>query len=217
VSGAGVPRIESLSIRGPCGVLEAILRLPAGEAARAALLCHPHPLYGGSLHSPVIYRSARALHRLGTATLRFNFRGVGRSSGSFDGGKGERDDVLCALESLSSRVPGVPVTLLGYSFGSRVGFEAAAADPRVSELVGIALPVSLWPFDFLKAIHKPLIVIQGSEDIFGPLPPLKRLLEDIGEGARLVVLRGADHFLNSDLERLEETLYLEMGGRRLSG
>ena len=169
------------------------------------------------MHSPVIFRAARALHRLGAATLRFNFRGVGRSSGSFDDGRGERKDVLCALEALSGRLPGAPVTLLGYSFGSRVGFEAAAADPRVTGLVGIALPVKLWPFDFLKEIRKPLLIVQGSDDAFGPLPRVRRLLEELGPEARLVVLEGADHFLSSDLARLEETLYREMGRPRING
>jgi len=211
VSPAGVPRIESLSMAGPAGILEGILRLPPLPPSRAALLCHPHPLYQGSMHSPVVFRAARALHRLDFATLRFNYRGVGRSSGSFDSGRGEMDDVRTALEMLTARVPEVPITLLGYSFGSHVGFEAAAGDPRVRQLVGIGMPVTLWSFDFLKRIDKPLIVVQGSEDSLGPLPPLRRLLAEIGPRARLAVLPGADHFLTADLGRLEETLYLEIG------
>jgi len=121
------------------------------------------------------------------------------------------DDVRTALETLAAKVPGVPVTLVGYSFGSHVGFEAASGDPRVRQLVGIGMPVTLWSFDFLKKIHKPLLVVQGSEDSFGPLPSLRRLVAEIGPRARLAVLPGADHFLTADLGRLEETLYLEIG------
>ncbi len=205
-----VPRIESLDMEGPAGRLEGILRLPPGLPSRAALLCHPHPLYQGSMHSPVIFHAARALHRLGFATLRFNFRGVGRSAGSFDSGRGEKEDVRAALEVLCGRLPGVPVTLLGYSFGSRVGFEAAAGDPRVRSLIGIGLPTTLGSFDFLAAIGKPLLVVQGERDPLGPIPALRRLLERTGGRSRLVVLPGADHFLTADLETLEETLAAEL-------
>jgi len=209
VSGAGVPRIEPVEMAGKAGILEGILRVPAVPVSRAALLCHPHPLYQGSMHSPVVFHAARALHRRDFATLRFNFRGVGRSSGRHDGGRGEMDDVRTALDLLGSRLPGAAVTLLGYSFGVRVGFEAAAGDPRVRRLVGIGMPVGLGPFDFLRKIEKPLLVLQGSEDTFGPLPSLRRLVEEIGPRARLVVLQGADHLFTGGLGRLEETLYLE--------
>ena len=207
MKGAGAPRIETLSIAGPAGTLEAVLRAPAGEATRSALLCHPHPLYGGSLHNPVVFRAARALHRLGFATLRFNFRGVGRSAGAFDSGKGEREDARAAL---AARLPGLPVTLLGYSFGAWVGFEAAAADPRVADLIGIGMPLALWSFDSLKRIDKPILVVQGSEDAFGPLPAVSRLVAEIGPRARLAVLRGAGHSFEGELGKLEETLVAEI-------
>ena len=209
MSASGVARIEALEMAGRAGILEGILRLPATPPARAALLCHPHPLYQGTMHSPVIFHAARALHRRDFATLRFNFRGVGRSSGSHDAGRGETDDVRTALDLLNSRLPDVPVSLLGYSFGVRVGFEAAAGDSRVHRLIGIGMPVELGAFDFLKKIEKPLLILQGSEDSFGPLPSLRRLVEEIGPRARLVVLPGADHLFSGNLGRLEETLYLE--------
>jgi len=203
----GAPRLETLRMSGSAGVLEGILRLPPTAPSRSALLCHPHPLYQGSLHSPVIFRAARAMHRRGYATLRFNFRGVGRSAGSYDGGRGEKEDVRTALGVLCERLPGIPVTLAGYSFGSRVGFEAASRDPRVDRLLGIGIPIALGPFDFLKGLGKPLLVLQGERDEFGPLPALERLVKELGGSARLIPIPGADHFFSGELGRLEESLY----------
>ncbi len=114
------------------------------------------------MHSPVIFRAARAFHRRGYATLRFNFRGVGLSAGSFDGGRGEKEDVRAVLETLAGRLPGMPIALVGYSFGSQVGFEAAGDDPRVHRLVGMGLPVSMGAVDFLKRIPEALVFDHGS-------------------------------------------------------
>lgn len=206
----GVPRIESVKFRGPAGILEGILRLPESAPAGAALLCHPHPLHQGSMHSPVIFRAARALHRRGHATLRFNFRGVGMSAGTFDSGRGERDDVRAALDFLAGRAAGIPILLLGYSFGSRVGFEAAAEDPRVLSLAGIGLPLAMESFDFLKKVDKPVLLVQGTEDELGPLPAVRRLAAEIGPRAKLVAIPGADHLFTGELGRLEESLYAEL-------
>jgi uncharacterized protein len=206
LSAPGTPRIESLRMAGPAGVLEGVLRLPPDRITAAALLCHPHPLHQGSMHSPVIFRAARAFHRRGYATLRFNFRGVGLSDGRFDGGRGEKDDVRAVLEILAGRLPGMPITLVGYSFGSQVGFEAAGEDSRVDRLVGIGLPVSMAAFDFLKRIPKRLLLIQGSEDEIGPRPAVERLVREIGERARLILIPGADHLFTGQLGRLEESL-----------
>ena len=204
---ATVPRLESLRMAGPAGALEGILRVPQGRLAGAGLLCHPHPLFGGSMHSPVIFRAARALHRRGFATLRFNFRSVGRSEGEHDDGRGERDDARVALETLAGRLPGAPITLVGYSFGARVGLEAAGGDPRVHRLVAIGLPLTLGPFDFLRSFGKPLLLIQGEADELGPVPALERLAEEIGPAARLVVVPRADHLFSGALAALEESLF----------
>jgi uncharacterized protein len=209
VSAAEAPRIESIGMRGSGGFLEGMVRWPARDVSRAALLCHPHPLYGGSMHSPVLFRASRALHRRGFATLRFNFRGVGRSAGSFDAGKGEKEDVLTALETLWERFPGTSVTLVGYSFGAFVGFQAAGGDPRVRRLVGIGVPTQLWSFDFLKGIEKPLLVIQGSDDPFGPIAALRSLLDPMGSRAVLAILPGGGHSLSGELDALEEAVYRE--------
>ena len=169
------------------------------------------------MHSPVIFRAARALHRRSYATLRFNFRGVGRSSGSYDGGRGEKQDVLAALETLIEKVPGVPLTLLGYSFGSRVGFEAAAADARVNRLIGIGVPLALGPMDFLLGIGKPLLLIQGEQDQFAPLPDVQRLIRALGPSARLILIPGADHYFNGTLDPLEEDLTAALVEKPFSG
>ena len=205
-------RIETIKMAGPGGILEGILRIPPEPPARAALLCHPHPLYQGSMHSPVIYRAAKAFHRRGFATLRFNFRGVGRSTGGYSGGVEEKDDVRAALDTLVERCPDLPVTLLGYSFGARVGLEGCGADPRVDGLVGIGLPLTLGSFDFLKSIAKPLWVVQGDRDEYGAVGDLQRLMDTLGERALLRIVPGADHLFTAALEALEETLYEVFAG-----
>lgn len=210
MSGRDVPRIESLKFSGPAGVLEGILHTPASTLEGAALLCHPHPLHGGSMHSAVVFRAARAFHRRNRATLRFNFRGVGLSSGSFDSGRGEMEDVRAALDLLAGRLPDLPLTVAGYSFGSWVGLEAVGGDPRVLSLVGIGIPLTLAPFNFLRRVEKPVLIVQGTNDEFGPLPSVRRLIAELGSKARLVTLPGADHLFTGELGRLEESLYAAM-------
>lgn len=206
-----IPRILTLDMAGPAGLLEGVLRLPTGEPRRAALLCHPDPLHQGSMHSPVIFRCARALHRREVATLRFNFRGVGRSAGVHDEGRGEKEDVRAALETLCERVPHVPVALAGYSFGCRVGFEAVVEDARVDWLIGIGIPVALSSFGFLKGIEKRVLLVQGERDEYGPLPAVERLVRQLGSRSSLEIVPGADHLFQGELGKLEEILYAALG------
>jgi alpha/beta superfamily hydrolase len=159
------------------------------------------------MHSPVVFRCARAMHRRDIATLRFNFRGVGRSAGVHDEGRGEKEDVRAALTALCERVPDVPVTLAGYSFGSRVGFEAVLDDPRVDWLVGIGIPVALGSYGFLEGIAKRVLLVQGDRDEFGEIPALERLIRRIGPRSSLRIVPGADHLFNGELGKLEEILY----------
>ena len=200
------PRVQTVEFAGPAGALEGLLKLPVGEFREAALLCHPHPLYKGSMHSPVIFRAARALQRRGVASLRFNFRSVGRSQGEFDEGIGEKGDVLAALDYLSRRLPAMPIRLLGYSFGARVGFAAAAADPRVDSLIGIGMPLSLGSFDFLVQAGKPLLAVQGEWDEYGDAGDLERLILLLGAPSKLVVVAGGDHRFTGRLDSFEESL-----------
>src|SRR5262245_55419272 len=124
-------------IRGPEGPLEALLDAPEGEPRAVAVFAHPHPLHGGTMHTKAVYQASKALARIGVATLRFNFRGVGRSAGTFDGGPGEMEDVRAALDFLASRYPAQPLWSAGFSFGSWVAMTVGARDPRVKLLLGI--------------------------------------------------------------------------------
>ena len=129
-------------IPGPMGPLEALLDLPDGEPTAVAVFGHPHPLHGGTMHTKALYQAAKALPRIGVAALRFNFRGVGRSAGTFDSGPGEKDDFRAAIDFVVEHFPGLPVWAAGMSFGSWVAMTTGAEDPRVSLLLGIAPPVA---------------------------------------------------------------------------
>ncbi len=183
-------------------MLEALLEWdPQATARLGAVVCHPHPLYGGTLHTKVVFRAAKAALRVGVPVLRFNFRGVGKSEGDFDHGVGERDEVRAALDDLQARLPRTPVCLMGFSFGSWVGLAVGAADPRVSALIGLGLPAASTNFDFLRPAVKPKLIIQGTEDVYGPRPDVQALFERLEEPKRIHWVEGADHFF---AERLEE-------------
>jgi len=136
------------------GQLEAIIKEPAAPVA-AAVVCHPHPLGGGTMNNNVVYRAAKALGEAGLAVLRFNFRGVGASTGRYDGGAGEEEDALAALDLLAQRYPGLPLWMAGFSFGARVGLTVGARDPRVEKLLGIGLALRMFDYGFLNACEKP--------------------------------------------------------------
>lgn len=162
---------ERITIAGPAGALEARWRVPAGvEAPRAvAVLCHPHPLFGGTLHNKTLVRIAKRLpDELRIATLRFNFRGAGASEGHHDDGRGELADSLAAIETASQRFPGESIVVIGYSFGAAIGLRAATADERVTRLIALGLPLrAQWELDFLRRTRKPRFFVQGALDEFG--------------------------------------------------
>lgn len=201
----------------PHGILEATLRLPDDVAAeagaaegaqprRAALVCHPHPQFGGTMHNKVVFRIAAALVEQGIPALRFNFRGVGRSTGLFDEGRGEAEDIGVALEALARRYPGVPLLLGGFSFGSWVGLPVGCADPRVTHLVGVGVPVSLLSTDDLAGCHKPKLIVQGEQDQYGPRAGLEGWFARLPEPKRLTIVPGADHFFTQQQTELAEAL-----------
>jgi alpha/beta superfamily hydrolase len=168
--------VRRLWIEGPAGRLEAAFRV-ASEPRGAVVLAHPHPLYGGTMHNPVMFHADRALHRDGFTTLRFNFRGVGASEGRHDEGKGEVEDVTA-----------------GYSFGSWCAVRDAATNDDVAAVVAIGLPVRSYPFGpVLEAFTKPLALVHGSEDEVAPLPEVRALLAATRMGAKLIVVEGASH------------------------
>jgi len=198
-------RLQRVDLAGPVGRLEALLAVPDAPAPAAALLCHPHPEFGGSMHTRPLHHAARALAEAGLAVLRFNFRGVGRSEGAFDGGAGERDDARAALRWLESTLPGVPVVLGGFSFGADVGLRLAAdlagSAPRLAALVGLSPPLGLGDFGFLAATRAPVLLVAGERDPLAPAAELARLQVLLGARLEIARLHDAGHLL---LERLPE-------------
>lgn len=191
-------------IPGPIGALEALLEWHAHErASAAAVVCHPHPLYGGTMHNKVVYRAAKAAVEAGLPALRFNFRGAGKSYGSFADGLGEREDVRAALDYLETRFPGLPICLLGFSFGAWVGLRVGASDPRVRALVGLGVPVAASDMTFLRNVTKPKLLIQGTRDEFGPRPELEALFDSLPQPKRIEWVEGADHFFSGRLETMQ--------------
>src|SRR5271157_3376196 len=142
---------------------------PQVTPRQVALVCHPHPLYGGTMHNKVVFRAAKAALLSGLPTLRFNFRGAGNSVGTFTGGDGERADVRAALDYLAAHFPGLPVCLMGFSFGSWVGLAVGATDARVSTLVGLGVPVGSLDFDFLRDVRKSKLLLR--EPVMNSAPP----------------------------------------------
>lgn len=188
------------------GHLEATLREAAGPLRGAAVLCHPHPLHGGTLHTKAVFRTAQALSDAGFHALRFNFRGVGTSTGEYDEGKGEREDVRDALSWLSDRHPGLPLLVGGFSFGAVVGLRAGADDDRVRGLVGIGLPLGLYGPDAVSVGKKPLLVVQGEEDEFGGGDVVAAAVDGLGSNVTLVRIAGAGHFFDGRFDELRAAI-----------
>ena len=210
--------IENFLLDGPAGRIECLLKLPApgSIAPAAAVVCHPHPLFGGSMHNKVVHAAALALSRAGLPVLRFNFRGVGLSAGKHDAGRGEVDDARVAIDHLGERYPGLPLVVAGYSFGAFVGLRAGCRDVRAAALIGLGLPVTLYDFSFLAACDKPLSIIQGEQDQFGPLPLVMALAASLPGGARVVPVAGAAHNFEGRFEevagRVADALPAELRG-----
>jgi len=195
-------------LEGPTGRLEAILWTPASAAqpALAALVCHPHPLYGGTMHNKVVYQAAKTLDALGLPVLRFNFRGAGLSAGKHDHGHGELDDVRTALAFLARQFPEVPLLVAGFSFGSWMGLTVGCADARVTELIGLGTPVNRTDFTFLRTCAKPKLFVHGAEDEHGDVGKLKALVQSLSGENQIVVVNGADHFFAGKLEGVDRAI-----------
>lgn len=188
------------------GHLEASLRDPDGGVRAAAVVCHPHPLHGGTMHTKAVFRTAQALNEVGIRALRFNFRGVGASTGEWAEGEGEKDDVRAALEWMAEESPDLPLILAGFSFGARVGLEVGRDDDRVRALVGLGLPVALYEFAFLSEVGRPLLVVQGSEDEFGGEAEIRELFAKVGPGAHLEVVPGSGHYFHGHHDELQSAI-----------
>jgi len=191
------------------GQLEAILKEPRqGSPKGVALVLHPHPLGGGTMHNKVVFRAAAALNDAGLIALRFNFRGVGQSTGVHDDGRGEQDDVRAGLDYLSQQYPGQRITLCGFSFGARVGLEVGIHDPRVGYLIGIGTPLDKYDFSFLAECRKPLLLVHGERDEYGDVERLRKLAAELEKNTtvRLVVVPGAGHFFDDGLDQLKHAI-----------
>jgi hypothetical protein len=210
-----ISTIKSLFLHGPAGRLEALLNAGSENATHAAVVSHPHPLFGGTLHNKVVFHTMKALNSFGFPVLRFNFRGSGLSHGEHDNGEGEVEDVRAALDWLDAEFH-LPIVFAGFSFGAAVGLKAAAPDPRVNALIGVGTPVApvaagseaprVYAFDFLRESTKPKLFVSGARDQFGPRARLEELLASLPEPKKLVVIEGADHFFEGRLRELREAI-----------
>jgi alpha/beta superfamily hydrolase len=197
-----VARIETYFVPGPAGRLECFLKRPSVVApgSTVAVICHPHPIFGGSMHNKVVHAAAEALAGLGMPVVRFNFRGVGRSAGRHDGGRGETDDLKVVLDDLAARFPGAPILAAGYSFGAWVALRVGCADPRVAALIGIAAPVGMYDFRFLRGCDRPLALIQGE----APIGLVLAFAAQLPGGGGVLPVAGAAHGFADHLEELAD-------------
>jgi len=184
------------------GQLEAILRAPADPVA-AAIVCHPHPKGGGTMNNNVVYRAAKALVDGGVAALRFNFRGVGASTGNYDGGVGEEEDARAALDFLRAQYPTLPLWVAGFSFGARVGLTVGAASPEVAKLLGIGLALSMFDYRFLESGTKPKAIVQAAQDEYGGRDLIEPAVARMAEPKRLWVVDQATHLFPGRLDAFE--------------
>jgi len=191
------------------GQLEAIIKEPRAASRGVALVLHPHPLGGGTMHNKVVFRAAAALNDAGLITLRINFRGVGQSTGEHDEGRGELEDVRTGLDYLAEHNPGQPITICGFSFGSRVGSEIGMADERVNNLISVGTPVEKYDFSFLKACSKPILFVHGDQDEFGAVSELEQLVAQIkkhNSAVELDIIRSSGHFFEGHLDELKQAI-----------
>jgi uncharacterized protein len=202
--------IRSLFLDGPAGRLEALLNEGTEDATHAALICHPHPVYGGTLHNKVVFHAMKALNSFGFPALRFNFRGAGLSEGEHDHGSGETDDVRTALDWLDREFH-LPVIFAGFSFGAAIGLKVVCPDARVVAAAGLGLPAAavedrIYDLDFLKQCAKPKLFISGARDKFGPREKLEEVVRGLPEPKKLVLIEGADHFFEGRLREVRDAI-----------
>lgn len=208
--------IGSVRIPVSHGHLEGIVKEPEGSPRGAAIVCHPHPLHGGTMHTKAVYRAAQGFNEAGLVTLRFNFRGVGTSTGSHDDGIGEQDDLRWALDWLEGEFPHLPLVAGGFSFGSMVALTVGAGEERVVALLGLGLPVEMddrYDYAYLANAGKPILVVQGENDEFGAGSVIASTLGPLGAHITLVRVPETDHYFDGRLEDLRGAVrgYFETG------
>lgn len=201
-------RLMNVILPGPAGGIEGLINASAsGEPRGIAVLAHPLPTAGGTMHTKAVFHAARALSRIGCPVLRFNFRGVGRSAGTFDEGRGECDDFRAALDFMTARYPDAKrVWAAGMSFGAWVAMTAGAQDPRVSTLIGIAPPVNRYDFSPVVAAAKPTFLIHGEFDELVPVKEVRKFYGRLSEPKELVVIDSADHLFDGKVAEVGEAV-----------
>jgi alpha/beta superfamily hydrolase len=201
-------RIESLFIDGPAGRLEALLEEPEDQEPRHAILvCHPHPLHGGTMHNKVVYRIARGLRRAGAVVLRFNYRGVNLSAGEYDKGIGETEDARAALALLRSRYPALPFSLAGFSFGSRVILKLGCETPGPSRLIAVGFPANLSDSQTLGQCSVPRAFVVSTHDEFCSVPSMEAYFAALEEPKELIWIEAPNHFFSGALDEFEDAIY----------
>lgn len=196
--------LRHVDLYSSAGKLEALYR-ELQDPAGVAVVCHPHPLGGGTLHNKVVFRAARGLEAANVATLRFNFRGTGTSGGKHDNGEGEMDDVTAAIEWVKKKHPGKKLFVGGFSFGSWVSSRVACELPEIDAIFLIGTPVNKYDFGYLRSCEKPMLFIHGTQDEHGEISKLEKLIPTV-RNAESVIITGADHFFTKQLEAVEETM-----------
>ena len=199
---------RNLFLAGPAGRLEAILWKPHSRELPplAALVCHPHPLFGGTMHNKVVYQTAKSLDALGVPVLRFNFRGAGLSAGTHDRGRGETGDVQAALDFLAHEFADTALLVAGFSFGCWVGLGVGCADARVTELIALGAPVNNSDFSYLHACAKPKLFVHGSKDEHGDVRMLQALVASLLGEKHLEIIPNADHFFVGKLDQVDRAI-----------
>ena len=196
--------LRQVDLHSSAGRLEALYR-ELQDPAGVAVVCHPHPLGGGTLHNKVVFRAARGLEAANVATLRFNFRGAGGSAGRHDQGEGEQDDFTAALNWITKKHPGKTVFAGGFSFGSWVSSRVACETPVVDALFLIGTPVNKYDFGYLRDCEKPILFLHGTQDEHGDVDKVEKLSQTV-RNAESVIVTGADHFFSKQLDAVEETM-----------
>jgi alpha/beta superfamily hydrolase len=194
-------------IPGPSGPLEVLIDKPHGQPRAVVVFAHPLPTQGGTMHTKVVYQGAKALKRIGCVVLRFNFRGVGRSAGTWDEGRGEMDDFRAALDYAAAHYPGLEIWAAGFSFGSYVAWSVGAQDDRVCTLIGIAPPVTKWEFpEHVASSTKPKFIIHGEMDELIPLRAVREFYARIPEPKELIEIDSATHLFEAKAGEVGEAL-----------
>jgi alpha/beta superfamily hydrolase len=204
-------RIESLLLNGPGGKLEALLEEPEdSEPQQAVLVCHPHPLHGGTMHNKVVYRIARAMRRSGAVVLRFNYRGVNLSEGKYDDGIGEIDDARAALAFLRGRCPDLPYSLAGFSFGSRIALKLGCEPAGAARVYAAGFPARYQDEVDLRTCRTPRIYLLSTNDEFCPVAAMEAYFDTLPPPKKLVLVEAADHFFAGALDQFEAALLKEI-------